>query len=407
MAETKNVVVAISGGIAAYKAALVVRQLIKRGWQVRVMMTQTAAKFIAPLTLATLSKHEVLTDATWFAHDNVAHIEMVKWADAILVVPATANVIAQAAAGMATDVVSTVLLASSKPVFFVPAMNDGMWHNPATQANVALLRKRRAAVLDPAVGFLAEGYVAAGRMPEPQAVVAWFEQQMQPVPQLLANKRVVVTAGPTVEPIDPVRYLSNYSSGKMGYALAQAAAAMGAAVTLISGPTKLTPPAGAKVVNITTTADLLHASQTAFAQCDYFVMAAAVADYHVAHVADQKIKRAADTPLQLTLQPNPDIVATLGQAKTTQVLIGFAAETQDVIKNGQKKLEKKNLDMLVANDVSRSDIGFGADANQVTLLLPTKKIAVPKQSKANIARIIWQHASQLTPPKEAFDATSD
>lgn len=381
-----HALVCVTGGIAAYKAAVVVRGLMKNGWQVKVAMTKTATKFVTPLTFASLTNHSVAEDSNW-QNDHVAHVKLARWADVVVVVPATANIIAKIANGIADDFVSTTILAATAPKLIVPAMNDGMWQNEATKANVKTLAARQINVMMPASGMLAEGYAAVGRMPEPEAVVAWINAQFIPKPKL-ANKKVVITAGPTVEAIDPVRYLANRSSGKMGYALAQAAKARDAEVVLISGPTKLMPPAGVEVINVTSAREMQAKLREQFTTCDVCVMAAAVADYRIKHYANQKLKRKANQDLLLELTPNPDIVAGLGKIKTHQLLVGFAAETNDVLTNGAKKLHQKKLDMLVANDVSRNDIGFGSDDNQIALLLKNKTIFQPKMEKSAVAGVI-------------------
>lgn len=387
--KDKHIAVYITGGIACYKAAYLVRALIKAGAKVRVAMTQAAQKMVTPLTFATLSQHEVYTDFEMKNElDFVAHISLADWTDYALVVPATANTIAKIAGGIADDFVSTALLATSVPKFIVPAMNDKMWNNPATQRNLAQLQADGIEVLEPAYGFLAEGYDGKGRMPEPEVIFNWFEQKIN-TSKDLADQHILISAGSTSEPIDPVRCITNISSGKMGYALAKIAAQRGAQVTLVSGPTNLDVPVDVKLIRANTAKQMQVAMQNNFVQADLVIMAAAVADYRVAKPATQKIKKNQNEWL-LKLVKNPDILSELGQQKQKQFLVGFAAETQDVIANGQKKLAKKNLDLLVANDVSRSDIGFNAEDNQVTLLRAdgTKK-KLPKANKAQVANWIY------------------
>ena len=358
--------------------------LIKNKAQVRVAMTKEAQKFIQPLTLATLTKHQVYTDL--FAENNqdfVPHIDLADWSQAAIVAPATANIIAKMATGLADDFVSTALLASICPKYVVPAMNEHMLLNQATQRNLARLQADGIKVLETKRGFLAEGYEGQGRMPEVEEIYAWLVQQLE-VKQDLKEKRVVVTAGGTHEEIDPVRYIANRSSGKMGYALASAAAQRGAEVTLISGPSALPQPMGVKFIGIETAAELATAVKRAYPTTDVVIMAAAVADYRVKKVASQKIKKE-NASWQLELVKNEDILFSLGQTKRNQLLVGFAAETENLLANAQAKLTKKNLDLLVANDVARKDIGFASDSNEVTLLTKNQK---PKHLKRASKQVI-------------------
>lgn len=382
----KKIVLYVTGGIAAYKVPLLARDLIKKGYQVQVAMTQEAQKYVTPTTLQVLTKQPVYTDFTPQEAQYVPHIHLAQWADLAVVVPATANMIAKMAQGLADDFVSTTLLATPGPILVVPAMNDHMWENPATQRNIAQLKADGKRVLEPAHGFLAEGYAAKGRMPEPIEISQAIDESFQS--QDLQEKRIVITAGGTQEDLDPVRYLTNKSSGKMGYALAQIAQARGANVTLISGPTNLTPPTGVDFQPVRTAQEMQVKVNQVYAQADVVIMAAAVADYLPAQTASQKIKKNQDV-WHLELKKNVDILQGLGQAKTHQFLVGFAAETQDLIANGQKKLAKKNLDLLVANDVSRSDIGFNSDQNEVTFLAPQQAPRkINKAQKHQIAQAI-------------------
>lgn len=383
----KKIVLYVTGGIAAYKVPLLARDLIKKGYQVQVAMTQEAQKYVTPTTLQVLTKQPVYTDFTPQEAQYVPHIHLAQWADLAVVVPATANMIAKMAQGLADDFVSTTLLATPGPILVVPAMNDHMWENPATQRNIAQLKADGKRVLEPAHGFLAEGYAAKGRMPEPIEISQAIDESFQS--QDLQEKRIVITAGGTQEDLDPVRYLTNKSSGKMGYALAQIAQARGAHVTLISGPTNLTPPTGVDFQPVRTAQEMQVKVNQVYAQADVVIMAAAVADYLPAQTASQKIKKNQDV-WHLELKKNVDILQGLGQAKTHQFLVGFAAETQDLIANGQKKLAKKNLDLLVANDVSRSDIGFNSDQNEVTFLVPQQAPRkINKAQKHQIAQAIF------------------
>lgn len=382
----KKIVLYVTGGIAAYKVPLLARDLIKKGYQVQVAMTQEAQKYVTPTTLQVLTKQPVYTDFTPQEAQYVPHIHLAQWADLAVVVPATANMIAKMAQGLADDFVSTTLLATPGPILVVPAMNDHMWENPATQRNIAQLKADGKQILEPAHGFLAEGYAAKGRMPEPIEISQAIDESFQS--QDLQEKRIVITAGGTQEDLDPVRYLTNKSSGKMGYALAQVARARGAHVTLISGPTNLTPPTGVDFQPVRTAQEMQVKVNQVYAQADVVIMAAAVADYLPAQTASQKIKKNQDV-WHLELKKNVDILQGLGQAKTHQFLVGFAAETQDLIANGQKKLAKKNLDLLVANDVSRSDIGFNSDQNEVTFLAPQQAPRkINKAQKHQIAQAI-------------------
>ena len=393
--KDKHIAVYLTGGIACYKAVYLVRALVKAGAKVRVAMTAAAQRMVTPLTLATLSQHEVYTDFEMKQEtDFVAHISLADWTDYAIVIPATANVLAKMANGIADDFVSTALLATAAPKFVVPAMNDKMWENPATKRNLACLKQDGIEILEPAYGFLAEGYDGKGRMPEPSEIFTWFEQKIN-LKHDLTGKRILISAGPTSEAIDPVRCITNVSSGKMGYALAKVAQKRGAQVTLVSGPTALSAPPKIELIKVQTAAQMQQALQANYPTADVMIMAAAVADYRVAKQAENKIKKTSDEWL-LKLIKNPDILKQLGQQKQHQFLIGFAAETQDVINNGQKKLTNKNLDLLVANDVSRKDIGFNVDDNQVTLLsLKKAPKTLPKASKEQIADWIYDEYLEM------------
>lgn len=392
----KHIAMYITGGIAVYKAAQLVRSFIKGGYEVKVAMTASAQEFVTPQTFAVLSQHEVYTDFnSKTPADFVPHIALADWTDAAVVVPATANMIGKMANGIADDFVSTALLATAAPKYVVPAMNEKMWQQAATKRNVACLRADGSEILPPVTGFLAEGYSGQGRMPEPAEIYAWVTAKLTHQ-QDLAGKKILVSAGPTVEAIDPVRFLSNRSSGKMGYAVAQAAADRGAEVTLISGPTALAQPTNLKMIPIRSARELQEQLEENFDANDFVIMAAAVADYHVKEVADQKIKKHGRDVVELELVANPDILAALGQKKTHQRLVGFAAETQNLLANGAKKLAEKNLDMLVLNDVSRSDIGFNAADNEVRLLRPQEEPKlIEKTSKAQIAQEILDELLKL------------
>ena len=393
----QKIAVYVTGGIAVYKVAGLVRQLIKAGATVQVAMTQSATEFVTPLTFATLTKRPVLTDL--FAvdqPDQVAHIHLADWSNLAIVAPATANVLAKLANGLADDFVTTALLATTAPKLIVPAMNEHMWLNPATQRNVQQLVTDGLTVMQPATGFLAEGYNGQGRFPEEAQIVAQATRLL--TPQLLKDQVVVVTAGGTTEPLDPVRFIGNRSSGKMGYAVAQVAAMLGAKVILISTRPELAVPAQLeRVIYVQTAAELQGAVQAVYDQANIVVMAAAVADFKPVQYAPQKIKKQVNqTDFQLNLTKNPDILAALGQQKTTQFLVGFAAETNDLLSNAQVKLAAKQVDLLVANDVSQTDRGFNADDNEVTLLWAdgtTEKL--PLTTKVTIATQILTRIAQV------------
>ena len=396
MLTGKHVVLGVTGGIAAYKACEIVSRLRKLHAEVDVIMTENATRLVAPLTFETLSNRPVCVDTfsrieSW----DVKHISLAQKADLMLVAPATANIMAKLAHGIADDMLSTTLLATKSPILLAPAMNTGMWTADATQQNLKTLCDRGIHTVGPASGFLACGDNGAGRMSEPAQIVEAACTLLCPKRDLEGLK-VLVTAGPTVERIDPVRYLTNDSSGKMGYALAEAAQKRGAEVTLVSGPVALTPPAGVTVIPVTSTMSLYDAMMELCQKQDIIVQAAAPADYRVEHPADQKIKKDDGESLVLTLVENPDIAKAVGQRKKDgQVLIGFAAETQNVLANAQKKLAKKNLDLIVANDVTAEGAGFGVDTNIVTLITVEGGEALPKMTKREVADRIWDKALSL------------
>lgn len=380
----RNVVLGVSGGIAAYKSAELVRQLKELGADVRVIMTRGAREFITPLTLQALSGRPVHTELLdTEAELGMGHIELARWADLLLIAPATADLLARLAAGRADDLLTTVALATAAPKLLAPAMNQQMWRDPATTANVATLAERGFRMVGPADGEQACGDVGPGRMEQPaaiaQAAAALFSSG------LLAGRRVVITAGPTREALDPVRYLSNHSSGKMGYALAQAAADAGARTTLVSGPVHLATPDHVRRIDVQSAEDMLRECLALTAECDIFIACAAVADYRPAAPAGQKIKKGAAT-ITLELQRNPDILATVSAAAGGPFTVGFAAETTDVLTYARGKLESKGLDMIVANDVSNAAIGFNSEQNAVTVLWHKGSRVLEQASKAAIAR---------------------
>ena len=402
MLSGRHVVMGVTGGIAAYKACEVVSRLKKLGAEVDVIMTHNATKLVAPLTFETLSARPVCVDT--FARTeswDVRHISLAQKADVMLVAPATANLMAKLACGIADDMLTTTLLATKAPILLAPAMNTGMWTAEATQQNLRTLLARGVRTVGPDSGHLACGDSGAGRMSEPEAIV-------QAVCDLLCRTRdmeglrVLVTAGPTVERIDPVRYLTNDSSGKMGYALAQAARDRGARVTLLTGPVHITPPQGVSVVPVTSTQSLYDAMLARCGQQDIIVQAAAPADYRVEHPAAQKLKKRAGEPLTLTLVENPDIAKAVGERKQSgQVLVGFAAETQNVLENARGKLLSKHLDLIVANDVTAEGAGFGTDTNIVTLISHGGTETLPLMSKREVAHRIWDAALALRGAKHA------
>jgi len=364
--DGRELILGVTGSIAAYKAVYLLRELRRRGARVTVCLSEHAREFVGPLTFRTLSGRPVLT-SLFDPHSDAAveHVAVAEQAAVMLVAPATANLLAKAAHGIADDFLTTLLLAVQCPVVMAPAMDGGMWHHPAVVANVTTLRARGVTVLEPDAGALASGLSAQGRFPEVEAIVESLLAALTPGRDL-AGERVLVTAGPTREPIDPVRYISNRSSGRMGYALAAAAARRGAEVTLVSGPTALTPPGAVAFVPVQTAEEMREAVLHHAVRASIVIKAAAVADYRVQAPAEQKIKGKRDLTLQLT--PNPDILAEVAARAGGAFVVGFAAETQDVVANARDKLEAKGIDLLVANDVSRRDIGFDAEDNEVLLI---------------------------------------
>ncbi|MEC8057738.1 MAG: bifunctional phosphopantothenoylcysteine decarboxylase/phosphopantothenate--cysteine ligase CoaBC, partial [Pseudomonadota bacterium] len=394
----KNIILAVTGGIAAYKSAIIVRRLKDYGFNVRVVMTHGAQAFITPLTFQALSGNPVHTELLDpEAEAGMGHIELARWADLVLVAPASCDTLAKFAHGLADDLLSTLYLATKAPIWVAPAMNQQMWAAKATQRNLQTLVEDGIHVIMPDAGSQACGDVGLGRMPEPEQLAyqvrEYFHKAQRAIAEkfgLLAGKHVVVTAGPTREAIDPVRYISNHSTGKMGFSLAAACYAAGAKVTLIAGPVTLDTPNGVKRVNVASAVQMLDASmQTLDEGCDIFIATAAVADYRVAQVADQKIKKAGDE-LAVSLIKNPDIVATIAQQQQRPFMVGFAAETQNVEEYAAGKLVAKKLDMIACNDVSRKDIGFASDENAMTVFFAQsyhmKKRELEKASKQEISQ---------------------
>lgn len=392
----KNIVLGVTGGIAAYKAAALVSSLRKQGANVRVVMTEHATKFVSPLTFETLSNSQTYT--AMFDSNRpfeIDHIALAKWADIIVVAPCTANVLAKLSCGIADDLLSTTLLAAQSPIVLAPAMNTHMYENPATQDNIATLKQRGIQFIEANEGLLACGDMGKGRMAEPEEILQWLCRFFEKTKDMQGIK-VLVTAGPTREYIDPVRFLSNPSTGKMGYAIAQECLNRGADVTLVSGPVSLTPPAGAKVCHVETVEEMLQAVLSEFDSCNMVFKAAAVGDFRPAERKTQKIKKIGPQGLTITLEQNTDILKTLGSKKTNQFLCGFAAETNDILQNAEKKLQAKNLDMIFVNDVTGAQTGFGGNTNGGYIL---KKGAepqpVPIVSKAEVAEIIVNEAMKL------------
>jgi phosphopantothenoylcysteine decarboxylase/phosphopantothenate--cysteine ligase len=394
-----NVVLGIGGGIAAYKAAELARALMERDITVQVVMTAAAQEFVRPLTFAALTGRKVITGMFETAGGDtlasaIEHIRVAQDADALVVAPATADLLAKFANGHADDFLSTMYLAFTKPVVLAPAMNTNMWRHAATQHNLETLRQRGHTVVDPEEGFLACGMVGPGRLAEPARIAAAVMGVLQPGRDL-AEETVLVTAGPTQEPIDPVRFLSNRSSGKMGYAIAEEAVARGARVILVSGPVSLPEPLGAEVIHVQTAAEMRKAVLDHLSEATIVVKAAAVADYRVAEPASQKMKKTG-IAMSLSLEPTPDILAEVSRKKGDRLLVGFAAETENLAGEARRKLEAKNCDMVVGNRVDREGTGFGAEENEVLLVTRSgEAVEVPRASKREIAGRIFDELLKL------------
>jgi phosphopantothenoylcysteine decarboxylase/phosphopantothenate--cysteine ligase len=389
-----NVVLGISGGIAAYKAPDLVRRLRERGAEVQIVMTASAGEFVTETALQAVSGRPIRSNL-WDkeAEAAMSHIELARWADVVLIAPATAEVMARIVSGGAPDLLSTICLATEAPIALAPAMNHVMWSNPATQANRQVLEERGIHILGPGIGSQACGETGAGRMLEPDAIAATvFSITGAKGKGLLEGRKVVVTAGPTREAIDPVRYITNRSSGKMGYAIASAAAAQGADVVLISGPVSISAPPGVDIVNVESAEDMYTAAHDAITDADIFIAAAAVADYRPANLADQKIKKN-DEAMNLHLVRCPDILASVAALDGAPFTVGFAAETENVIDYARGKLEKKKLDMIVANRVGK-DCGFDCDDNAATVLWRGGERSFPNSSKVDLARHLIELAAK-------------
>lgn len=402
--EQKTVLIGVSGGVAAYKSCEVLRGLQKAGVRVKVVMTEHATHFVDPLTFRALTNEPVAIGLFDDPQDPIHHISLAQEADVFLLAPCTANVIAKAAHGIADDLLSTTILATTAPVMVAPAMNVHMYENAATQENMATLKRRGFTFIEADEGYLACGDVGKGRMADPDIIVAAVLKKLDEITDTtgtsttldLAGKHIMITAGPTVEPIDPVRYLTNRSSGKFGYAIAEAAAKRGAKVTLISGPVALPAPQNVEVVYIETAKNLLEACKSVFPQVDAALFAAAVADMRPANAAEQKLKKGVnDKELSnIELIENPDVLATLGHAKTNQVVVGFAAETNDVVDYATKKLVKKNADMIVANEVGAKKT-FGEDHDEIWLVTAEGTEYHDRATKAELAHVILDKVKDM------------
>lgn len=387
--KNKRILLGITGGIAAYKSPDLVRRLMARGAEVRVVMTEAAKEFIAPLTLQAVSGHPVFQHAE--AESGMSHIELARWAELIVVAPATANFMAKMAHGEANDLLSTLVLASEADLVIAPAMNQQMWQNQATQENLAILQGRGITIIGPGEGDQACGETGPGRMTEPEHIA----QQLlgDGIPQRLAGKKVLVTAGPTWEAIDPVRGITNRSSGKMGFAVADAAKDFGATVVVVCGPVSISAPVGIETIAVQSAQQMQEAVMGQMGDCDIFIGVAAVADYRPVKMAHQKIKKDSDE-MHITLVKNPDILAAVASSKPKPFTVGFAAETENLIENSQKKLKAKNLDMIIANDVSGDDNVFGNDSNAVTIIHKQGQVNLKRTDKYRLSIQIIEHICQ-------------
>jgi len=395
-----KIALGVSGGVAAYKAAEIVRLLQDRGIRVQVVMTHAAQQFIRPLTFAALSGEKVITDM--FGSESgtgpanvesaIEHIAVAQSIDALVVVPATADVLARFAQGIANDFLSTLYLATTAPVVVAPAMNVNMWNHEATQANLEILRKRGVRIVEPGEGYLACGMIGSGRLAENETIVAAVMEALG-ASQDLAGETILVTAGPTREKIDPVRYLTNRSSGRMGYAIAEAALRRGARVLLVSGPTAIAAPGAAELTQVETADEMLAVVLKFLPEATVVIKTAAVADFRPKAAAGQKIKRKGE--MKLELEPTKDILAEVARRKTKQIVVGFAAETENVLENARKKLASKSLDAIVVNDVSREGVGFDSDRNAVTIISQSEVVEVPETSKWEVAHRVLDQVVKL------------
>lgn len=396
MLKGKTVVVGVCGGIAAYKVVDVVSRLIKLGADVHVIMTRNACEFVTPLTFRSISHNPVITDMfeepkLW----DIQHISIANRADLFIIAPATANIIGKVAGGIADDMLSSTLMATKAPVMFVPAMNTHMYENPIVQENISKLEGRGYLFLEPGIGPMAEkGFYGRGRLPEPPEIVEGVIKLFRSRDDF-SGKKVLITAGPTQEPMDPVRYISNHSSGKMGYAVAEAALQRGASVTLVSGPVHLDKIQGVDTVSVTSALDMYHAVMERYQGADIIIMVAAVADYRCKEIVAQKIKKSEDG-LTLELVKNPDIAKEIGKVKQDRILVGFCAETNDLIANAKAKIDSKNLDMIVANDITQEGAGFNVETNIVKLIRKDGSIReLPIMKKGEVAQEILNEIANI------------
>ena len=399
--QNKQVLLCVTGGIAAYKAVALTSKLTQMNVDVKVMMTENAAKFVTPLTFQAISRNPVYLDT--FAEidpEKIAHIDLAEWADCIIIAPATANIIGKLANGIADDMISTTLLATTKPVFLAPSMNVHMYSHPAVQKNMEVLQQRGYHFIEPNEGYLACGYVGKGRMAEPEEIIHHIHEFFTS-PRPFAGKRILITAGPTREKIDPVRYITNYSTGKMGYAFAEQAAKLGADVTLISGPVALPAPENVRVIHVESAQEMFEKVLEHYEHVDIIIKTAAVADYRPSVVSENKLKKSDDT-LVIHMERTKDILLELGKRKRGQFLVGFAAETEHVEENARKKLAEKNADMIVVNDVKQEGAGFGSDTNIVTIFKRNgEKRALPKMPKAQVAFEVLKEIEQSLKKEES------
>lgn len=394
-----KVALGVTGGIAAYKAAEIVRLLQDRGIRVQVIMTRAAQEFVRPLTFAALSGEKVITGMFAAGEEQapnidsaIEHIAVAQSIDALVVAPATADVLAHFAQGIAGDFLTTLYLATTAPVVVAPAMNVNMWNHPATQANVEILRQRGVKIVDPGSGYLACGMTGSGRLAENDAILSAVMDALG-ASQDLAGETVLITAGPTREKIDPARYLTNRSSGRMGYAVAEAALRRGARVLLVSGPTALTPPAAAELTRVESAEQMRDAALNLLPQATIVIKTAAVSDYRPKSASEQKVKRKG--PMSLELEPTADILKEISARKQSQIIVGFAAETENVLENARQKLSAKQLDAIVVNDVSREGVGFDSDRNQVTIISRDEVIEVPETTKWEVAQRVLDQVVRI------------
>jgi phosphopantothenoylcysteine decarboxylase/phosphopantothenate--cysteine ligase len=403
--ESMKIALGVTGGIAAYKAAEIVRLLQDRGIRVQVIMTRAAQEFVRPLTFAALSGEKVITDM--FARGDesapnidsaIEHIAVAQAIDALVVAPATADILAHFAQGIASDFLTTLYLATTAPVVVAPAMNVNMWNHPATQANVEILRQRGVKIVEPGTGYLACGMTGAGRLADNEVIVAAVLETLG-VSQDLSGETVLITAGPTREKIDPVRYLTNRSSGRMGYALAEAALRRGARVLLVSGPAALTPPGAAEITQVESTEEMRDAVLKLLPRANIVIKTAAVADYRPRNAGEQKLKR--EGPMTLELEPTPDILQEVARKKSSQIVVGFAAETENVLENARQKLLAKNLDAIVVNDVSHEGVGFDSDRNAVTVITRDEVVEIPETTKWEVAQRVLDRIVKLRRQRKA------